>query len=162
MHYILTVMIKRDERGFTLIELLIVVAIIGILAAITMPIYSGVQSRARTAKAQGDMRGVATAISAFAAHCGTLPSPGVSATTDCSAVTAVAASGGLPTVMLTPQTNAQNQVGGPFMNSMPTLPTGWTGTAGTYTYAVNASLTFIVCATGDGTAVNTSGSASCP
>jgi type IV pilus assembly protein PilA len=154
--------IKRNDRGFTLVELLIVVAIIGILTAIAMPLYAGVQSRTRTSKAQGDMRGVATAISAFAAHCGGLPAPGASATTDCSAVTTVAASGAIPTVMMTAQTNAQNQVAGPFMNSTPTLPTGWAGSAGTYLYAVNASLTFIVCAFGDGTAVNTSGSANCP
>src|SRR5688572_20375759 len=153
---------KRNDRGFTLVELLIVVAIIGILTAIAIPLYAGVQSRARTSKAQGDMRGVATAISAFAAHCGGLPAPGASAATDCSAVTAVAASGALPMVMLTAQTNTQNQVAGPFMNSVPTLPVGWAGSAGTYLYAVTTSLTFIVCAMGDGTAVNTSGSATCP
>ncbi len=51
---------KRDEKGFTLIELLIVVAIIGILAAIAIPNLITAQKRARYSRAAGDTKSIIT------------------------------------------------------------------------------------------------------
>ncbi len=52
--------LKRDEKGFTLIELLIVVAIIGILAAIAIPNLITAQRRARYSRAAGDSKTIMT------------------------------------------------------------------------------------------------------
>ncbi|MGA2152081.1 MAG: prepilin-type N-terminal cleavage/methylation domain-containing protein [Geobacteraceae bacterium] len=57
----------RNRKGFTLIELLIVVAIIGILAAIAIPQFSAYRQKAYNSAAVSDLKNCKTGMEAFMA-----------------------------------------------------------------------------------------------
>lgn len=59
--------------AFTLIELLIVVAIIGVLAAIAIPNFLSAQTRAKVARAQADLRTLAQAVEIYTTDCNRYP-----------------------------------------------------------------------------------------
>jgi prepilin-type N-terminal cleavage/methylation domain-containing protein len=64
---------KDTQRGFTIVELLIVIVVIGILAAITIVAYNGVQNRAHAASAQADATNTAKLLATTYATNGSYP-----------------------------------------------------------------------------------------
>lgn len=65
----------KNQKGFTLIELMIVIAIIGILAAIAIPQFSAYRKRSYDSSAQSDLKNATTAQEAYfvdeSRYCGT-------------------------------------------------------------------------------------------
>jgi type IV pilus assembly protein PilA len=74
-----TEMMKHNQQGFTLIELMIVVAIIGILAAIALPAYQDYTARSQMAEAMSLASGARTAVTEFYTSTGNLPTNNASA-----------------------------------------------------------------------------------
>lgn len=63
----------KKDRGFTIVELLIVIVIIGILAAIVIVAYNGIQNRAKTQSANVAASNVQKKIEAYNAATGSYP-----------------------------------------------------------------------------------------
>ncbi len=61
-----------DKKGFTLIELLIVIAIIGVLAAVAIPAYIGQQKRAERSEASSNLESLRLLEEQFFAENGSL------------------------------------------------------------------------------------------
>lgn len=55
----------RNQRGFTIIELLIVIVVIGILAALVITTYGGIQAKGRDAQRQDDLKVVHSQLELF-------------------------------------------------------------------------------------------------
>lgn len=72
---------RSREKGFTLVELLVIVVIIGALAAIAIPAYTGYINKARLAVAYSALETLRTTIEAFHVEHGEYPAPPVGFTT---------------------------------------------------------------------------------
>jgi general secretion pathway protein G len=65
----------KKQTGFTIVELLIVIVVIGILAAITITAYTGVQGRARDTQRIADLKAITEALEIYRVNNGAYPTP---------------------------------------------------------------------------------------
>ncbi len=110
---------RKGQKGFTLIELMIVIAIIGILAAIAIPQFVSYRQKGYNTQAKGELKSFYTACQAYFASSPT--------TTDCT--TALVAATFVPSADVTITPTAGQTLSG----------TTSSHTAGTSTYTIGAS-----------------------
>lgn len=139
---------KSIQKGFTLIELMIVVAIIGILAAIAIPAYQDYTIRAQVTEGLSLAGGVQTAIADYYAQHGTFPSAGVTTTGTGGLAMAAAPTGKYATV------NTVDATGG--------IQITFSGAQANATLAANPKLALNAATTANGDIVWVCGSAATP
>lgn len=64
---------KNKEQGFTIVELLIVIVVIGILAALVVTTFTGIQQKARNTERQTDIKAIHGQVEAYYAVAGRYP-----------------------------------------------------------------------------------------
>lgn len=65
--------LKQNNKGFTIVELLIVIVVIGILAALVVTTFTGIQQRARNTERQTDIKAIHGQVEAYYAQNGRYP-----------------------------------------------------------------------------------------
>lgn len=67
------VSLKKRSEGFTIVELLIVIIIIGILSALVIVTFTGIQQKGRNSERQTDLNAISSHIAAYHAENGSFP-----------------------------------------------------------------------------------------
>ncbi len=138
-----TEQIKNKESGFTIVELLIVIVIIGILAALVIVAYNGIQTRARAAQYQTDAQVIVKKMEAYYSNVGYYPVTSTT-TTGTAGGTAVAA---LMNATTTKESNLPASATVYAVNAANTAPTYANAVAAT---PINDGYYVAYCATGGG------------